>query len=242
MTLYHALEHRRSRIPGLVDPSAQMGYRAMGYVSLLHMDGSDGTVAFIDELGKTWTVSGGAQIDTAQAVFGGASAYFDGDGDYVSTPAVSDFQFGSGNFTVDFWARIEGTQNSGQLFQMGGQSGVTYPDIMIRSISKTQVNVEVWVGASRVVDITTPAFTQDVFHHFAFIRSGNSFYLSCDGNLSSAASYGGAVDYDNTRPVMIGYQTGQPANHFFQGWVDEFRVTKGLALWISNFTPPSAPA
>lgn len=242
MTVYHAPEHRRSRIPGLVDSNAMMGYRAMGYVSLVHMDGADGVTTFLDELGKTWTVSGGAQIDTAQSVFGGASGYFDGDGDYITTPATTDFQFGSGDFTIDFWARIDGTQSSGQLFQMGGQSGATYPDIMIRSISKTQVNVEVWAGATRVVNITTPAFTEHVFHHIAFIRHGNDFYLSCDGVLSSPVSYSGAIDFDNSRPVMVGYQTDQPSNHFYQGWIDELRVCKGVALWTENFTPPTGPA
>src|SRR5690606_36671645 len=75
-------------------------------VSMLHMDGVDGATTFIDETGKAWTTHGNAQIDTEQYQFNGASALFDGTGDYIRTPSHGNFNFGNGNFTIDAWVRL----------------------------------------------------------------------------------------------------------------------------------------
>src|SRR5687768_6144765 len=75
-------------------------------VALLHMDGADGSTTFTDESGKTWTARGDAQIDTAQSVFGGASGRLDGNGDFVDTPDHADWDFGSGDFTLDLRVRF----------------------------------------------------------------------------------------------------------------------------------------
>ena len=53
-----------------------------------------------------YTPSGNAQIDTAQAKIGSASGLFDGTGDYLTTPAQAGFNFGSGNFTIEFFVRF----------------------------------------------------------------------------------------------------------------------------------------
>lgn len=77
---------------------------------LLHTDGTDGSTTFTDSSlsPKTISVFGNAQVDTAQSKFGGASALFDGTGDYL-TGSSADFAFGTNDFTIDFWMR-RGTQ------------------------------------------------------------------------------------------------------------------------------------
>lgn len=209
-------------------------------VSLLHNNGANGSTTFTDESGKVWTAYGNAQISTAQYKFGGASAYFDGSGDYLTTPATTDFQFGSNDFTIDFWLLYLTAGNNKQIFQMGGVCNYYLPDIMIQEISTTQIKVSCYVGSSLVVSITSASFTASQWHHFAFIRSGNNFYLAVDGALGSASTYSGALDYDSSQPVMIGYQTGQSSAFYYDGYIDEFRVSKGIARWTSNFTPPTS--
>ena len=81
---------------------------SLGYtVSLLHMDGADGSNTFTDEAGKLWTAAGDAQIHTAQSEFGGASASFDGIGDYLTTPDSDNFYLANGNWTIDFWMQFD---------------------------------------------------------------------------------------------------------------------------------------
>jgi len=72
---------------------------------LLHCDGSNGSTTFTDNSPspKTVTANGNASVSTAQSKFGGASAVFDGTGDYLSLDGSSGFAFGTGDFTIEFW-------------------------------------------------------------------------------------------------------------------------------------------
>src|SRR3990167_7227024 len=75
---------------------------------LLHCDGTDASTTFTDNSisSHVTTANGNAQIDTAQSKFGGASGLFDGTGDYLSVPNSDDWDFGTGDFTVDMWLRF----------------------------------------------------------------------------------------------------------------------------------------
>ena len=77
---------------------------------LLHMDGTNGSTLFVDssQSPKSVTASGNAQISTTQSKFSGSSGLFDGSGDYLSIPFTSGggFDFGTSNFTVEFFTRV----------------------------------------------------------------------------------------------------------------------------------------
>ena len=205
-------------------------------VSLLHFDGADASTNFTDESAKSWTVAGNAQIDTAQSKFGGAAGLFDGTNSKITTPATTDFQYGTGAFTIDFHARVNGT-GSKVMFCQGGVSGSQYPDIWFASTSKTAVRVEIWEGSANRVGING-TITENVFNHLALIRDGNNFYLATNGTLSAPTVWSGTMDYNNAVPISIGNQ--QNAGEWFNGWLDEFRVSKGIARWTADFTPPTS--
>src|SRR5690606_37647124 len=92
-------------------------------VLLMHMDGSDNGTTFTDECGKTVTAHGDVCTKTAEKKFGTASAYFDGNGDYLSVPASEDFNFGAGDFTIDLWVKRSVISNALEcLVTIGGNS------------------------------------------------------------------------------------------------------------------------
>lgn len=73
-------------------------------VLLMHMDGDNGSTTFKDETGKNVIFAGSPKISTDQSKFGGASAYFDSSNSSVlRVQKSSDFEFGTGDFTVDLW-------------------------------------------------------------------------------------------------------------------------------------------
>ena len=76
-------------------------------VLMLHFNGNDGSTNFVDSSfgNRSVTANGNAQIDTAQSKFGSASGLFDGAGDYLSLADSDDWNFGSGDFTIDSWVR-----------------------------------------------------------------------------------------------------------------------------------------
>ncbi|AJQ26172.1 hypothetical protein [Pelosinus fermentans] len=67
-------------------------------VSLLHFDGG-----LTDESGKVWAAQNGATVSTTQSKFGGSSLYLNGINQCLTTPNNTDFDFGSGDFTIEGW-------------------------------------------------------------------------------------------------------------------------------------------
>lgn len=204
---------------------------------LLHADGTDASTSFPDAstFARTVTAIGQAQVDTAQSKFGGASALFDGSGDYLSVPDSADWVFGSGDFTVDCQARFNSLASPRGIF---GQS--TDGNNLIRLYAQADGGLafQLWVGGSAVVVMTSAAgtVTTGTWYHIALVRNGNSWNIYKDGvsvanvtDADSVANFTGAfcVGYDMTA-----------SNMYFNGWIDEFRVSN-IARWTTTFPPPS---
>jgi len=203
------------------------------------MNGTDGAQAFTDESGKIWTGAGNAQIDSAQSVFGGTSALFDGSGDYLSTPNHADFDFGSGSFTVDFWVKFNSLAGTQQLISkrtnpiLYGPFSMAIDNAYVYFVSSSN-------GATWGEYIQWPYGTNiatGTWYHFAFVRNGSDWRFYLNG-ISRAFTTVSQTVMTNTADVTIG---GLPDGSFsFNGWIDEMRVSKGVARWTANFTPPTS--
>jgi len=212
---------------------------------LLHCDGSDASTTFTDSSAssRTVTANGNAQIDTAQKKFGSASGLFDGSGDYLTIANHADFAFGSGNFTVDFWVRFNALPTSGNFATFYGRDVSSLDlqlDVKNTSGTYTLRFIPYISGAKLVVDATWAGIAVNTWYHIAFVRSGSSWYAFVNGTqLGSTGSQAGTLD-TTTDTISIGRHTsGSPRE--FNGWLDEFRVSKGVARWTANFTPLAAP-
>ena len=210
---------------------------------LLHMDGANGSTTFTDSSpgSKIVTAYGGARISTAQSKFGGASAIFDGINDYLSAPAHADFDFGTGDFTLEAWvfpATISGyasiicrQQNIGGegLFQLRLNSGK--PELVFCANSSSDV---VTLAAAQSIAANT-------WTHIALSRLGGIGRLFVDGVLADTKSTAGTLNVAG-RPLTIGVlNDGEGTNlaAFFSGRIDEARITKGAARYTANFNPPT---
>lgn len=199
-------------------------------VALLHGDGTDASTTITDESGKTWTAGGNAQIDTAQSKFGGASILFDGTGDTISTADSDDFYF-SGDFTVDFWLRLNNNVGNFSFFE---QFVDTNNNLEVAWNSGLVYNIE--SGGSTLLNYTeswTPSL--NTWYHIAWVRSGNSWYSFVDGTqVGTTRSI--TFSYPN---LAASFSFGDTSNYFgLNGWLEEIRISKGIARWTSNFTPP----
>ena len=212
---------------------------------LLHCDGSDASTTFTDSSasGHTVTANGNAQIDTAQSKFGGASGLFDGTGDYLSIANHADFAFGSGDFTVDFWVRFNALPTSGNFSAFYGRDVSSHDlqlDVQNSSGTYKLRFIPYISGAKLVVNETWAGVSTGTWYHVAFVRSGNNWHVFVNGTqLGSTGSQSGTLD-TSTDTLSIGRHTsGTPRE--LNGWLDEFRISKGVARWTANFTPPAAP-
>lgn len=203
---------------------------------LMHADGADATTTFTDSVAaKTITPHGDAQVDTAQSQFGGASALFDGTGDYLTLANSTDFNLGaaaSGDFTVDFWARFNTTSGALGLFSTNDGSTAGYQFYYQSS------NLRVWSGTG-----TDRAFSTSwtpstgTWYHIAFVRSGSTLTAYVDGVSKGTATDG---DFNNDSTGLTIGAVSNTAGNPFNGWIDEFRLYKGTAVWTSGFTRPSS--
>ena len=228
----------------LVRPSILQSTKAGfdSYVkALLHMNGSDGSTTFTDETGKTWTANGNAQIDTAQSKFGGASGLFDGTGDYITTADSADFDVGSGDFTVDFWFR----KNTNGTFQpVFGQSnssatGTTISIYGYMSLTSNKIAIYGYTGSTLKSLESSSTVTDTSWHHYAAVRSGNTLYLFLDGTSEGTLDVTGITFNNSSNQMSIG-RVGEYNGQYANGWIDEFRFSKGIARWTANFTPPTS--
>lgn len=202
---------------------------------LLHCNGSNGSTTFTDEKGHTVSVAGNAQISTAQSKFGGASALFDGSGDWLYLADSADWAMGSGDFTIEFWVRLSGT--SDQTFISNGTYGGYSPFHFDLSTGKPRFLAS--AGSSWNVSITgTSNLSTGTWYHIAGVRYGTSFKLYVDGtSVGTPGTLSGAV-LDSATNLYIG-AFGGSAN-YLNGYLDDIRITKGVARYTANFTPPAA--
>lgn len=202
-------------------------------VLLAHCDGSNGSTTFIDSStsAKTITANGNAAISTAQSVFGGASAALDGTGDYLSVPDHADWSFGTGQFTVELWVRFSsvGTQMGfiGQ-YESGGPAA-TASWLFSRNTSLEFRIISAAGSASTVTGTWSPS--TGVWYHLAVDRdSGGVIRLYVNGAVVGSGTNAGDIRDISTTPLRIGRSTGV-AGTDVAGWIDDVRVTKGVARY-----------
>ena len=185
-------------------------------------------------MGKTVTAHGNAQIDTAQSKFGGASGLFDGTGDYLSTGNSADWNFGTGDFTIDFWVRRDGDNNNynGLVSGYDGSGWVVY-------FSDADNKIRFYDGvAVRLLSGTIPNLT---WTHITVVRNGNSLVMYVNGTSVATYDCTGATINSGGTGLVVGRQNTNVNDFYFKGWLDELRISKGVARWTSNFTPPTEP-
>jgi len=214
-------------------------------VLAMHMDGVNDGTAFTDVKGKAVTRSGNVVTKTAVKKFGSASAYFDGNNDYLSVASHADLGFGTGDFTIEMQVHKAGnsvvsTGTSILLDMRTAEPSVAIEMHLRRSDFADPNKLEVYInGATRIMSST--AFGAS-FKHIALERKAGVTKLFVDG-VQEGSSYTDANDYGASAPVVLGGRFAAVSGDFrsHNGYLDEVRITKGIARYDgSNFTPPTA--
>lgn len=208
-------------------------------VALLHFNGADGSTTFTDIKGHPFTANGNAQIDTAQSLFGGASGLFDGSGDYVSAPDSADWDFGTGDFTIEVAVRFASLPVNSVVTLMAAYGGSS-TGWLVQYRTDAGLGNRVTFGPTGDSPLFDFAWSPsiDTWYRLAITRSGTSLRAFIDGaqigstqtsshNISStAALYMGAINLNL---------------QYFNGWLDELRITKGVARYTANYTVATGP-
>lgn len=179
---------------------------------------------------------GNAQVSTAVSKFGGSSMYFDGTGDYLTTQSSATLGLGSGDFTVEAWIYPTGVSGTDSvIFDFrSGNSGNNGPLLIIGAGGSNPL-VYVAAGSAR---ITGSGVTLNTWSHVAVSRSGTSTRLFLNG-VQTGSTYTDTNNYLTPARVWIGADDDGSPNAYFIGYIDDLRITKGVARYTANFTPPT---
>ncbi len=209
-----------------------------GYTKLmLHCDGSNSGTTFTDSSfsGHTVTANGNAVTDTTYKKFGTAGYKCSANGDSLNISDSDDWNFGSGDFTIDCWLYRTGASAYQTICSHQTDSSNYWNWRYFGGSGNIDFNV---AGAGAfTVTWTLSAFAQDTWVHHQVVRNGTSWYLFQNGTqVGGTQTQAGAVP-NMTGELML--QGGSWMSQPFIGYMDEFRISKGIARNTSNFVVPS---
>jgi hypothetical protein len=183
-----------------------------------------------DRIGKSVNTQGDAKLSTAQKKFGTASLVLDGVGDYISLVSQPDFEYGTGDFTFEFFWRPTALGTQQILLDCRTASN----DTALYLEMNTAGNIRLFVSnAYRIT--SSVACSAGTFNHIALFRVGGVTKLAVNGTLTPT-TWTDSTNYP-ARPFRMGasWTGGAPST----GYIDEVRVVKGVAKYTTSVTVPT---
>ena len=213
---------------------------------LLPFDGSDTATSTSDESDNSHTITfaGTAQLDTAQKKFGTASLLLDGNSDYIQVADHGSFDFGTGNFTVECWIRFAALGNN-TIFSHWANGTATSMSYYLTYFNGSGIlRLGHYLSGNADTSYSWSPST-GTWYHIALERSGTTIKVYIDGTSVISVSASTTALRNSEDPFRIGVfndaSTGSPSlDWYFNGHIDDLRITKGLARYGANFTPPTS--
>jgi hypothetical protein len=205
---------------------------------LMHMDGNQGSTTFRDSSPNNFTITrnGSIRIDASTKKFGSGAAFLDGSGDYLEIPANATIT-GTEDFTIECWVYpVTLTPSSGYTFIYGFKNespngnfsfGYTTGGFLFTATA--------WQGIDNTAN--TQPLILNQWSHIALTRTGGT--LRGFVNEQQCISASNNNNYPSGKVGAIGGDYG--GNPYFYGYIDELRISKGIARYTANFVPQTAP-
>ena len=191
------------------------------------------------------TVGGTAAASNTQRKFTSSSAIaYDGNSDYLQIPANDFFNFGTDDFTMETWVYAVATSNNYPAFMSSitgwsaGANGHRFDNTGYANKFAFYVNGFGGRSSGNPFMHTTNNFSHDTWYHYAVTRSGSTFRMFIDGVLEDTQTSSGSLNI-----ALGGFRSGwsfDGAGGYFNGYVQDMRITRGVARYTATFTPPTA--
>lgn len=213
---------------------------------LLHMDGADGSTTFADSsiAPKTVTSHGGAKISTTKSKFGAASAYFDGVNDYLGIPYTNDaFRWWDSQFTLEVVVFPVALSTFSYMDPIFVVSKLISNSSLVNNtnywcfgpVSDGRVQFRYWNGEINTV-YSAATIPENKWSHIALVVNDGKITIYVNGVGSTPVAIAGTPLDTQTLPLLVGTTNSSYVN----GYIDELRITKGVARYTADFTPPTA--
>ena len=181
---------------------------------------------------------GSTQVSTTQYKWSPSSMKFNGTTDYLTITNTNNLNFGTGDFTVEFW--MYPTTITFQMNIIATSGAFTTNSTRIGKDQSFGMCLYSNNGTSVIVSEGNNTFISgaaNIWTYYAFVRSGNNFTLYRNGTSVGTGTSSFAVTLTLNNATVVGTDW---ANDYFTGYIDDLRITKGVARYTANFTPPTA--
>jgi len=173
---------------------------------------------------------GATTSSSTQKKYSNTSMFFDGSPDEITTNGANIADFGTGDFTVEAWIYPE---------SLSGYNSVV-ADNQYQSSSPTNAwcfylngsSLAPWKSGSNIFSGGT--LSLNTWAHIAWTRSSGTMYLFKDGTQVATTTETLSFNHGD---IIVGSNVG---NYHFDGYIEDLRITKGLARYTGNFTVPSS--
>ena len=180
---------------------------------------------------NSFETAGDARIITSTKKFGTGSMYFDGTGDYLTTYTNPDHSFGTGNFTIECWVYRLDTPARGVVQISSTAGGLSTSDLGLAIGSDTG---SVWrIYCNGAGYNSTVTYSTNTWYHVALVRNSGTTRLYVDG--TSVISQSDTTNYTGGNICIGGFYS---TSFLMYGYIDDFRVTRGIARYTATFIPP----
>ena len=182
---------------------------------------------------KTITVNGNTCNSTAQTKFFPTSIYFDGNGDYLSVPTSTDFNFGTGNYTIMVGVNLQNVSGDNYILSKYNVWTSTLDFALYYHTSSSAFRYVAGDNAPMDIIANTTS-TTNTWYQLIVTRNGSVTYLYING--VSVGQSGNNVNILNNNTVLtIG--ASSEMSQLITGYVDEIAIWGGVAIPISNLYP-----
>ena len=165
-------------------------------------------------------------MNTSIKKYGTGSIYFDGTGDNLQIPSSPTFAMGGGDWTVEMWLYPNNVSSLQALLSFGSGTWRFF----LNSSGLWFLN-----SAASIVQTSQSIISTGQWYHVAVCKNGSSVRIFLNGT-----QVGGTGTDTNNYASAIAYIGSEAAGSYLNGYIDDLRVTKGVARYTANFTAPTA--
>jgi len=221
-----------------------------GYISNIRVVKGVGVYTNTFGVSKTPLTITQSQTTNTLAITGapsnGYSAYFNGTNGYLNLGTSSALNFGTGNFTIEFWVYPNTTsQNSNAIVLGNGNATWSAGAVNITlgsSTGKLCFAAYDYSSSNPNFLIDSASFVANQWTHYAITRNGNTFTMYRNGtSVATTTTFTGNINLNNNNKTFIGGGDWDGATSYFNGYISNLRIINSTVLYTTNFTPSAAP-
>jgi hypothetical protein len=228
-TLYYKSILGETLASGVIESTLTGGY--------IIIDGpAYGFEEITNRAGKNVFAYNGAIQSTADKKFGTSSYKGNGTNSYLQSPQSNDFGFGTGDFAIECFIKRLSTATNQYITDFRITDNQVSPAIYISNTG----SLIYFVSGEEKINALDAVPSTSTWYHVALSRNGDDHKMFVDGvQVGSTWTTSTATTSYVTNPITIGARYNGAES--FDGYIDEFRLSKGIARFTSNFTAPTEP-